>query len=33
MNLEEFIDFCGRNKKIMLKEEVKREKKEEIEQL
>lgn len=33
MNLEEFIDFCGRNKKIMLKEEFKREKKEEIEQL
>lgn len=32
MDIEEFIDFCGRNKKIMFKEE-KKEKEEEIEQL
>ena len=32
MDIEEFIDFCGRNKKIMFKEE-KKEKEDEIEQL
>ncbi len=32
MDIEEFMDFCGRNKKIMFKEE-KKEKEEEIEQL
>lgn len=32
MDIEEFIDFCGRNKKIMFKEE-KKEKDDEIEQL
>ena len=34
MNIEEFIDFCGRNRKVMLKEEnIKEEKAEEIEKL
>ena len=34
MNIEEFIDFCGRNRKVMLKEEnIKEEKTEEIEKL
>ena len=33
MDLEEFIDFCGRNKKIMFKEDLKEPTKLEIEQL